>query len=196
MKAKARGFKESYLRTFHGSDMSVVVREAANGDGVSKSVGLKIVMRGLAARVPSLKNSRLQHNVLPAETLARLHAMDGLFRRATRGTVVPFFDKTRIHVTLICGRRSQLFDVDNCMATIRDWLEPPVKSVGQSRAAQRKGRGWGIGLVANDYFVTGAPFYGHQVGHMGTETIVLVNQWSTVRDKWTECVQSELNLFR
>lgn len=125
------------------------IRAASNGfESSPRLISLSIQFEGDAARIPNLKSNKMPgHSFVNPETVARLVAMDKLYLDAWRSTGLDCnFGDDAVFITLFNGRRSCQFDVDNCLVTLRDWLEPPTKKVGTAH----KFRGWGVGAINND----------------------------------------------
>lgn len=109
-----------------------------------------ISIKGPAANIPSLKNGKLPgRNFINNNVKQHLQALTWLFNcNYNKYGHFPTFGDTNVFMMVVLGNKSKLIDDDNCLAAVRDWLEPPTKSGID--------RGWGIGLVNSDRYVTGA----------------------------------------
>ena len=144
-----------------------------NGDTLSQ---IRIEFHKETARIPSLKNSKLPgRNFINPETLDRLKAMDALFLRSTR-----VYRRDRLSFAgqevggiLICSKRPTRFDLDNCVASLKDWCEPPTK----------RGRGWGVGLVDDDSKLNIFAVHAGQVGRTLDHSILILQPWDIMRDQ-------------
>ena len=142
-KKKHLGFKEclnSYLLS-----SKLVITEAFNHHPTQKTmIGINIFLTGDIAHIPSLKNQKIQGtNILRPAPRAKLVAMTKLYEVKSPKIC---FDEP-IHVFISCAYRPNRFDTDNVLTTVKDWLEP--------RFIRQKDRGWGVGIVPNDYHVNG-----------------------------------------
>jgi len=139
---------------------------------------IQIEFEGDLSRIPSLKNSRHpRRGNLDQDVEARLLAMTELVEETVPELLKVSFGETRLHVVLICGKRSRSFDPDNCLTSIKDWLEPKTKQVGRAK----HDRGWGIGLSNDDKFITGYAVHSWQVcGGDSERTILLISTWDRV----------------
>lgn len=132
-----------------------------------------IEFHGECSRIPSLKNSKIPgKNFLNPETLNRLRAMDALYLRAS----APWdrkrlcFGDRQVVGLLIMGKRKVRFDLDNCAAAVKDWLEPPTT----------RGRGWGVGLIDNDAALTIFPVHSNHLGKTTAHTTLVLQPWDHV----------------
>lgn len=148
---------------------------------------VKLELSGPIAHIPSLKNSKLPgRNFINPETAARLRVMDFVYKQsiAKTGLRAPVtFGKNEVALIVICAKRKVSFDTDNCLATIRDWLEPGTKMVGKGRA-----RGWGVGLVENDRQIRGMALYDKDIGLRLDKSIVVVQRFDSSQDQLTDFV--------
>jgi hypothetical protein len=112
--------------------------------------GIQIRITGEAARIPSMKNSKLPgKNFANPDFKARVKAMDILFRAAVLSAKIDpwaLYYGGRVSVSVFNSKRSARFDPIGALETVQDWFEPASKPVG----AAKKPRGWGIGLIADD----------------------------------------------
>ena len=148
---------------------------------------VKLEFMGPIAHIPSLKNSKVPGtNFINPKTRARLRIMDYVYgeTRAKLGLKFPLtFGKEDVSIIVVCASRKVAFDTDNCLATIRDWLEPPLKKVGKGKA-----RGWGVGLVENDRQIKGLAVYDKDIGLKLDKSIVVVQRFDSTKDKLSEFV--------
>lgn len=105
-------------------------------------------IKGTAANIPSLKNAKLPgKNFLNSSVRNQLQALTWLFNcQLNKFGHFPRYKNTNVFMMVVLGNKSKLIDDDNCLASLRDWLEPPTKN--------NKDRGWGIGLVNSDRYIT------------------------------------------
>lgn len=165
-------FKE--LRTRYIAESRMQVSFQSDWTGAAQKVVIRF--QGAIARIPSMKNSKIPGlNVPNPDVMAKLAAMDVLFNRALGARAFPKFGKQQVHVTLISGKRSRSYDVDNCFTTLKDWLEDPAKRVGKGKA-----RKWGCGLIANDSFVTGCALKADVLGMNSEDSVVFIHRLSDV----------------
>lgn len=95
------------------------------------------------AQIPALKNQKISGtNILRAEAKAKLVAMSELFQKSLNYEVPQFPATTRLYCMILLAYRPNAYDEDNCLTTIKDWLEP--------RFIRNKDREWGVGVVTND----------------------------------------------
>jgi len=142
---------------------------------------LHIEFHGELAKIPSLKNSKLPGmNFVNPDVTARLKAMDELFNREIHeaGYENWSFGIEHIHVTAIFSDRDRAVNEDNLMSAIKDWLEPSTKPVGKSRS----NRGWGVGVVQDDYYAHGYPVVGEMLGLHPTHTTIIIRPLSAMRE--------------
>lgn len=148
---------------------------------------VKIELLGPIAHIPSLKNSKLPgKNFINAETLARIKVMDTVFKQTAAKLGLHFrmsFDKEDVALIVVCAKRKVAFDTDNCLATVRDWLEPATKKVGKGRL-----RGWGIGLIDNDRQVKGLALYDKDLGLTLDKSIIILQRFDRTKDRLAEFV--------
>lgn len=110
---------------------------------------LCIVLQGSCASIPPLKNSKIPGtNFLNPRTRGKIKTLDAawwaaVFSKPEHQPLRGWRWEEKVLVQVLLSKTTRA-DADNAMATVRDWLEPPTKSVG------RRQRGWGIGLVGND----------------------------------------------
>lgn len=135
---------------------------------------LRVEFHGELARLPSLKNSKLPgKNFINPDTLDRLQAMQVHFERSAR--VYPskalHFQKEPLVALLVCSKRKTRFDLDNCAASVKDWLEPNTK----------RGRGWGVGVVEDDSQLTVFPIHASQYEKQIEYSLLLVRRWADVQ---------------
>lgn len=136
-------------------------------------LALQIEFHGELSRIPSLKNSKLPgKNFINPDTVDRLVAMQALFDRSA--LVYPRkqlrFDSERVLGLLVCSRRRTRFDLDNCAAAVKDWLEPPTK----------RGRGWGVGVIEDDSQLTVFPVHADQYGRNINYSMLILKPWQLV----------------
>lgn len=134
---KHKTYKQAYYENAQGSRCNALFSSYNNPNFI------KITLTGPIAKVPSLKNQKIQNtNVLRPEAKAKLALMTDLFRHAC-AMKVPRYEKS---VELFCyvsfAHRTRSFDEDNAATTIKDWLEPSF--------IRKKERGWGVGIIEND----------------------------------------------
>lgn len=134
-----------------------------------------IELAGPIANIPSLKNSKLPgKNFLNRSVLARLKVMDACYKLSLQRAKAPAnisFGKEPVTVLVVCGRRKVAFDTDNCFATVRDWMEHPIKKVGKG-----KNRGWGVGLVENDRQIKGMAVYCKDIGLEMSNSLIVIQR--------------------
>lgn len=137
---RTRSTQERKSLNYWVENGDVFVSAIFNGGDLSC---VRIEFHKETSRIPSLKNSKLPgRNFLNPETLNRLRAMDALYLRSTRvynDSNLSFGDQ-KVMGLLVCNKRPVRFDLDNCVAAVKDWCEPATK----------RGRGWGVGLVDDD----------------------------------------------
>lgn len=161
------------------------------GCGVEISYGemqrverVKIEFSGPAAHIPSLKNAKVIGGKVPytnPQVTARLKVMDYLYLKAitqAKVTALPSFGTAEVVVVVVCARRKVAFDTDNCLSTVRDWMEPREKKGGRGKA-----RGWGIGLVDNDRQVKGFVFYDKDLGLNLQRSVIVIQRWDECKAK-------------
>ena len=150
---------------------------------------VKLELMGPIAHIPSLKNSKVPGaNFINPETMARIKVMDYVYKQtaAKLGITFPLtFGREDVSIVVVCAKRKVAFDTDNCLATVRDWLEPASKMVGKGRA-----RGWGVGLVDNDRQIKGLALYDKDIGLKLDKSIVVVQRFDSTRDRLSEFVHS------
>jgi hypothetical protein len=148
---------------------------------------IKLELSGPIAHIPSLKNSKLPgRNFINPDTLARLRVMDYVYKQGIMktGLNVPVtFGKDEVALIVVCAKRKVSFDTDNCLATVRDWLEPSTKPVGKA-----KSRGWGIGIVDNDRQIRGMALYDKDIGLTLDKSIIVIQRFDKTRDRLTDFV--------
>ena len=173
-RASVKDLVSKYLKA---SDMALTVRKHPD-PAVPYPDLLMIDLYGEAARVPSLKNSVRFAGAafLSADCRARLQVLDILWNRQSE-KVRPFED-VKVHLLLINGCRPNRFDDDNCLACVKDWLEPASRPKGGSR----KNRGWGIGLVQDDSQIKGYSLHASETGVLQTHTTIIIRPWETMRE--------------
>ncbi len=138
-----------------------------------------IEFHGELARIPSLKNSKIPgKNFLNPDVEARLIAMTELFNAQIyeQGSAEYFklkFGTNKVSALVICGKRSNSFDPDNCLSSVKDWLEP--------RLMRGKTRSFGVGLVDNDRFITGYSLHSWQTGLEHSHSTIILRPWESVR---------------
>jgi hypothetical protein len=148
---------------------------------------MRMDFRGPVANIPSLKNAKLPgKNFLAPSVIARLKVMDACFATALemsgfKGLLS--FGKKDVALVLVCGKRRVAFDTDNCLATVRDWLEPRTKKVGKA-----KQRGWGIGLVENDRQIRGLAVYDKDLGIRLEKSVLVVQQFDTGKQSLAQVI--------
>lgn len=134
---------------------------------------IRIEFHKETARIPSLKNSKLPgRNFLNPDTLNRLKAMDALYWRSTRiyrPQTLSFGDRP-VAGLLVCNKRPTRFDLDNCVAAIKDWCEPATK----------RGRGWGVGLVNDDSRLNLFAVHAADIGLNLDHSLLVLKEWEEV----------------
>lgn len=141
-----------------------------------KAQRVVIELRGPIANIPSLKNSKLPgKNFLNLSVLSRLKVMDACFKQtiAEMGNPDISFGADEVTCLVVCAKRKVSFDTDNVLATVRDWLEYPVKKVGKGRD-----RGWGIGLVDNDRQIKGLAVYCKDLGVIMEQSLIIIQRYA------------------
>lgn len=139
--------------------------------------GVEITIRGKAAEIPALKNSkRPGSNSTNPDHLGRIYALDALYAAEMRNRKPIAFGETLMHMVAIIGFRNVAFDADNAFTTLRDWLEPPTKQSGRRR------RGWGVGVVDNDRYILGFPLTARELGSKDTNTYISIRKFENVLD--------------
>lgn len=150
---------------------------------------LRLELSGPIAHIPSLKNSKMPgKNFTNPDVMARLKVMDYVYKESISKTGVHFpvsFGGEDVALIVVCARRKVAFDTDNCLATVRDWLEPSSKTVGKGRA-----RGWGVGVVNNDRQIKGLALYDKDLGLKLEKSIIVVQRFDKTQDKLTEFVHN------
>ena len=150
---------------------------------------VKIEFSGPAANIPSLKNSKIPgKNFVNPSTMARIRLMDYLYENSLKKCQIPApitFGQLPVALMLICAKRKVHFDTDNCLATVRDWLEPKTKKVGKG-----KQRGWGIGIVENDRQIRGFAVYDKDLGLDLKKSILIIQPYDGAKERLAEFVQS------
>jgi hypothetical protein len=143
---------------------------------------LKMEIHGKAAQIPSLKNRKRHGGKVPFLDPAikyRIRVLDYLYNKTLSQHDIPPFSwgTQKVVLIVICARRKVSFDADNVLTTVRDWLEPSVKKFGKGAG---KSRGWGIGLVDNDKYITGLVFTDRDLGLNLDHTLIFMRPWSDV----------------
>lgn len=137
------------------------------------------------SRIPSLKNSKIPgRNFLNPDTLDRLKAMDALYNRSTR-VYHPkglSFGKRAVVGLLVCNKRPTRFDLDNCVAAVKDWCEPSSK----------RGRGWGVGLVEDDSKLNVIAVHAADLGLSLDHSVLVLKEWSSMASRFSKLMS---NLF-
>lgn len=165
--------KESYrdrLRRFlASSDMRVM--PYFDPFDPSKLTALAITLDGDAAKVPSMKNSKLPgKNFINPEAKARVVGLTTLYRDKA-SHISARFGKEPVFLVVIHGDRKTAYDADNALTTIRDWLEPSTKEKGGTTTQ----RGWGIGVLDDDRFCVGAmSLQWSQLGRKDNRTQIII----------------------
>jgi hypothetical protein len=139
----------------------------------------KIVFGGPVKDIPSLKNTGHvagRGRFLDRATLAKLKAMDRLFFEA-KGSLNIDYSSGPVSMVISNAARRRSFDTDNTLSTVRDWLEPSTKTSGQKAGV---GRGWGIGIVSNDSFISGGSFHASELGWDLEKTEIVIVPWAEV----------------
>ena len=150
----------------------VIVSTRHSGNRLSS---VRIEFQGEIARIPSLKNSKIPgKNFINPDTLHRLKAMDALFWRAYSSEKRLTFGSDQVVGLLVCSKRATRFDLDNCAASVKDWLEPATK----------RARGWGVGLIDDDSQLTIFPVHAHQVGKNPSASTLILMRWEDVGDSF------------
>lgn len=146
-------------------------------------LSLQVEFHGELSRLPSLKNSKLPgKNFVNPDTLDRLRAMQTLFERSSlvypRGQLK--FANERIWGLLVCAKRKTRFDLDNCAAAVKDWLEPQEK----------RGRGWGVGVIDDDSQLTIFPVHADQFGKKLDFSLLILKPWRSVEEEFRRFADS------
>lgn len=181
--------RDALLKYSSGAGCSVeILVRSVPGEGDRKRLErVKLEFSGPIAHIPSLKNSKLPgRNFINPTTAARLKVMDYTYKQSIEktGLRIPIsFGNDDVALVVVCASRKVSFDTDNCLATIRDWLEPPIKKVGKG-----KGRGWGVGLVNNDRQVKGLALYDKDLGMKLDKSIIILQRYDKTRDKLIDFV--------
>ena len=151
------------------------------GNDLTKPEFLQIEFHGLAARIPSLKNSKMPgHNFINNSVLAHLLAMDRLYFSALGNDPI-YYGSMPVFCVVILGKRPQTFDVDNGLAAVKDWLEP--RKVKGGRTVRR----WGVGIVADDRYVTGFAIHSQKIVETDYTTII-IRPWGVVNEHVTTMI--------
>lgn len=128
------------------------IRHAADGRDLKRQRyeldALHITLTGALATVPSLKNQKLKNNVIGSRTRAWVVAATEMFHEAMHGKRKRFREGEKLVMFMTCITKKHRYDASNWAETVKDWLEPPTKQVSG------KDRGWGIGVIDDDYYVT------------------------------------------
>jgi len=134
---------------------------------------VRIDITGELSRIPSLKNSKLPgRNFINPDTMQRLKALDVLYFQAVAARLGSLsFGTEEVLGLLICGKRPVRFDLDNCAAAVKDWLEPATK----------RGRGWGVGLVEDDARLNILPVRGELTGLDVRRSVLILRRWVDVK---------------
>jgi len=163
---------------------------------------MTITLSGPLAAIPAIKNakhlatSKTYENgmlktavrfVIDTEALAKVQAMDALFKRETGEQLVNFGEQ-RLWVMLVCGKRKTRFDPDNCFATVQDWLEPPEKGVSN----KRKARGWGVGVTPDDKHIAGLCIRAEHLGITTEESTIIIQRWSDCGERVNAWLRSAI----
>lgn len=149
---------------------------------------LVIVLDGLLARVPSLKNSKLPgRNFMAPHCSDYLRALDTAWVKENlkfaRGKYPPLsFGSQPLFMFVVHGRRPQYFDEDNATSTLKDWLEVTTKQVGK----KVRDRGWGAGITNNDRLVTAWPIRATDLGMSITTTTMYITLLEDARELMAE----------
>lgn len=148
----------------------------SNGAAIPDLVWIEF--RGALASIPSLKNSRNKFGGLTMRTKAYLQAMDAGFNDAIQreGFRRPYFGSEPVFIALgVYGRR----DDDNTSSTVKDWLEPRTKLVGQS---VKRERGWGVGLIDNDREARCFPLPASDLALSIKHSRIVIRPWNSIRE--------------
>lgn len=166
-----RAFKE-------GSEIRVAAIAPNSPSELSRTSYLEIRIYGLLANLPSLKNGKLPgKNILQPKTRAKLIALTELWEEGPAWKKDwAKFGKEEVFVLLVLAQGSRV-DRDGAESTIRDWLEPRDKQVGQKK---KKDRGWGIGVVDDDKRITAQTLRASQLGLQQVYTRIIVQPLSQV----------------
>lgn len=169
--------KELRLNYINGSECLVAPFYSA----AKKITKIVIEFRGHLARIPSMKNSKLPGKNFPsADVMARVEGMTFLYCKECEDLKIrPDFGTEEVFILLLCGDRGRSFDPDNCMTTVKDWLEPSEKQVGKR---EKRNRGWGIGLIQNDRQASGMALHAKSMGETGAHTTIMICDWSAAAD--------------
>lgn len=128
---------------------------------------------GPCAKIPSLKNSKVKgFNHINSKTLCSLQAMTELFRLSARDLDLRYFEDRPVWISVALADSCSRCDSDNCLAAIRDWLEPPVSPNGKPRR-------YGVGILKNDRKAHGFALPWSLLGIGSDTTTILIMGWET-----------------
>lgn len=154
-----------------GSDMKIFNLFDFN---TNDSIYLRIAIKGLLAKLPSLKNGKMPgKNFLNLQTKYKLVALTHFFNKRI-DRVVKFKPKETLYCFVMLPNGSRL-DEDNGYASVKDWLEPRFKA--------KKDRGWGIGVVENDRYITGEARHAERLDIKTECAEIILRPYSDVKEK-------------
>lgn len=189
VKSRVKGARSAFgnltKEYVHNSECFVSIIE--DGDALQSCY---IEFRGECANTPSLKNARRRYS-LEYGARCRLQAMSELFTAelAKMGKAYIQFGEQPVAMLLVCGKRgskgNRSFDVQGCIETIADWLEPATKKGGNGVIRER---GWGVGLIHNDSQVRPSAYKAADFGQDTEATTIIVRPFESVRRQTTEFV--------
>jgi hypothetical protein len=128
-----------------------------------------ITITGECRHLPNMKNNRRIHNgrtYIAKDAMARIKALDVLWREKYPNGDGPSFGANDIVVIVACAEKSRRFDPIGCQETVNDWLEPRVKN--------KKDRGWGVGVVADDCYIASHPRRSWQLCTLPDRTMIVI----------------------
>ncbi len=144
---------------------------------------VRIDITGELRHLPNIKN-RVRH--LPKGAVcfdkicaAKLAAMDFLFSRFNRPADFTF-GANAVVCTAIFAASARKFDRISRMETVQDWLEPSTKTAGKSG---KTARGWGIGLVEDDYYIIPRALHAWEAGTPPDVTTIILEPWELCREE-------------
>lgn len=150
-------------------------------------VSASIQFTGLAANIPSMKNSKIPgRNFINNDYKCHLQAMDRLYAEAAGDSSLNFGEQD-VSMMVLFACRSRSFDTDNATTTLKDWLEPRTKKVGKRFKVDR---GWGIGLVQDDKRVYPYAVHARMLFLDSSTTRILLCPFDKVKAKATQFIES------
>lgn len=137
-----KSFKDKVNELIRKSEMTITATR--NEAGVLNWLFIEIT--GELSKIPSIKNNmHSRFMFLRKPVLARLKAMDLLFREATKDKGKLSFEDEEVLVCLMQNKHARADNI-SAMETVQDWLEPGTKQKG----GKLSDRGWGIGVIEDD----------------------------------------------